>query len=165
MLLANMVNSFMHSLVTSKPIPILNGDNNLRKLTKLTEDLVPLLDLVMKKHDNVVEYNTMNDGVCFGVNLYNDGNIGIQKAFQKRGTQLPPHCHPGCTEWLIIISGALLIQFSSGIELIINTDPYSNVIAFQEQDVHQATAIEDTWMIAITIPAGEGYPTDGRSRG
>jgi len=110
---------------------------------------VMLNELVSKKEDNTVEYV----GSTTGKALYKDKNIAVQLAWMPKGSVFPSHQHK-VHEWLIIIDGKL--------EMFVNGER-SEIATRQEihlnpEDDHSIMALEDTYMIGITIPAEEGYP-------
>lgn len=127
--------------------------SNLAVLRELTHHLT-LEDVVRKKGSDWVRYDT-EVGNCLGICLLHERTVAVQKAFMSKGTVFPRHVH-GEVEVLIIYEGRL--EFD-GREYCI-----AEVIHIPEGQEHTIKALEDTWMVAITIPASSAYP-DMRENG
>ena len=127
--------------------------SNLDVLRNLTENLPSLGTLLEKKEKGFVEYS-VKYGTCFGIKLLWDNSIAVQKAFMSKGTVFPDHVHDLEKEILIVFKG----------NLVINKENYTtNLSAGELSEIlpgesHSMFASTDTWLIAITIPAEEGYP-------
>ena len=123
----------------------------------MTDKLTTLPNLINSINHGTITYNTSGTGSCFGTCIYNDGDVAIQRLFMEKGTIFSYHSHPCCIEWLVIKSGKLQIYYEDGHSIII--DPLiTNYIVFAKECGHKIVALEDTWMLGITIPAGKGYP-------
>jgi len=131
--------------------------NNLEVLEELTNALS--LKRMSDLSGNHVEYRAQV-GTVLGFGLFKDGEVGIQRAFMSKGSIIHPHFHP---EWEIVIvyHGKLKFRYDSK-EQVIGVNEY---IVFANSEPHDAEALEDTWMIAVTIPASEGYPNAPSSKG
>ena len=128
--------------------------DGLDKLEILTNNLP---SLVKEESEGYVEYK-VGKGTSLGFNLYNNGDIAIQRAFLTKGTTFPTHVHENEIEILIIYKGSgKLITIKE--EKIFKSGETCRV----EKGVpHSWEMLEDSWLIGITIPAGEGYP-DGKT--
>jgi len=148
-----------------------NGENdllfkdrsNLIKLEQLTPKLPPpLSSFVSKSHQShaaSVEYEVEN-GVAFGFNLWNIKKVAIQRAFMSRGAVFPTHQHDE-VEILIVYEGKLSVNKEHARECSnVNELQVGQCVRFSSGESHSVTALENTHMIAITIPAAEGYPED-----
>lgn len=133
--------------------------NSLERLTELTLCLEPPLTvaaLATFPADGAVEYRV--DGTCIGFNLWNEDRISVQRCFLSSGAVFPEHTHKKSTEWIIVYSGALRVKY--GEEDFTTVVPGEGVqIAIGQ--LHTVESLEDTWMIAVTVPADPGYPTGG----
>ena len=126
--------------------------DNLKILRKLTKDLT---DLVSEKQGRYVEYNC-SVGVCIGEGLYKQNNIAVQKAFLSKGTIFDRHDH-GEKEFLICYEG--IIEFTNKEKRKVGV---GEIIIFDKNHAHSCEALEDSQLIAVTIPASKGYPEHGK---
>lgn len=120
---------------------------NLEVLRSLTHAL-PLQDLVRGRGVDWVRYE-MEKGTCIGIGLLHERAIAVQKAFMSQGSVFPMHLH-GEVEILIIYEGKIETKgkvFGRG-----------DIARIENGEEHTITALEDTWMVAITIPASSAYP-------
>lgn len=135
--------------------------STLEKLEQLTSELPVILSAITTDNKNGhVNYTPFEQkGSCHGIAIYNDDTIAVQRAFMSKGTSLPPHYHDEI-EVLTIFQGMLQITFIDGKQTFIGVgDTYK----FNPKESHYCEALEDTWMIAITIPPSKDYP-DGRKQ-
>jgi quercetin dioxygenase-like cupin family protein len=124
--------------------------HSLDKLRELTEKLPPLSDLVRESRCvDVVEYDT-GCGASFGFNVWNEPRIAVQRCFMTAGCVFTRHSHEG-HEWVIVYSGSLRLDGST----LLSSGDYVHFLPGEE---HSPIAVEDCWMLCITIPAEEGYP-------
>ena len=137
-------------------------DNNLvkedyiTKLRTLTNELsaVPFEHTLKHNEFDTIVYKTVDkQSVGFGMGIYKNKNIAVQKAFMCKGTILPKHFHEE-KEIIVVFEGELII---------IREDKEKNykkgdIVYFLPHENHVVMAKENTWMIGITIPASEGYP-------
>lgn len=121
---------------------------SIEKLSRYTKSLSDFEHL----ERNYIEY-TINNGVCVGYSLYHNSNIAIQRAFMRNGTSFPQHSHKE-KEILVISSGKLKVTINNKSSIFERGDSLS----FEMNQIHEVEALEDTWVIGITIPASEGYP-------
>ena len=124
----------------------------LEKLAELTHALPELL-LKYRKYPGLIDY-AVSSGRCSGVGLLNIKEIAVQMATMPAGSVLPGHLHPDSIEVFVIVSGALQVEYQ-GLTKVYRR---GEVTMLPPQTVHMVSAIEDTWMLAVTMPAIEGYP-------
>lgn len=120
---------------------------NLEVLRELTHQLT-LADMVRKKCSDWVRYE-VERGNCIGIGLLHERSCAVQKAFMSKGTVFPAHVHEEI-EYLLIYEGKLELdgkQYDTG-----------EVIRIAPGQEHIVKALEDTWMIGVTIPASTAYP-------
>jgi quercetin dioxygenase-like cupin family protein len=129
-------------------------------------------------NENTISY-AVKDGDCFGIGLFNDTQVAVQRSYMSKGATFPNHNHRE-REYIVVYSGSVRFAVepkalfmksdksgtqilgrdynSAPIEVVLNV---GDAIAFPAGVSHAVEALEDTWMIAITIPAAEGFP-DGQ---
>ena len=109
-----------------------------------------LSDLIEEEKNGHIEYVAGARGDA----LYKDKDAGIQMLTLKKGDPFPGHVHETAKVWLIIITGSASV-WVSGEETILGPRDH---IAIESGQYHYWGALEDTRLIAISIPADEGYP-------
>jgi len=127
--------------------------DSLSKLEALTKELT-LGRLSQKKGTAWVEYE-VTDGYCLGIGLYHNAESAVQRSIMTAGTVFPRHWHLDATEILIITHGTLEIRED-------NKEPFTIGVGelhqFAKGIPHSVVALEDTRLLGITVPAGDGYP-------
>jgi len=127
-------------------------NDNLTKLKELTKELPLLSNVIEKRYKDSISYKMLH-GVCTGEELFYHQTVAVQRSFMSKGAVFPIHLHKE-NEWLIVSRGHLKsINESKTTEL-----KDGDGIRIKEGESHVVEAIEDTWLIGITIPASEGYP-------
>lgn len=129
---------------------------DLDKLRELTASLPPLLpDLIGRDEDRYIEYTPAGGGTFIGFGLFKPGNalVAVQRVFMSAGTVVPSHMHKE-VELGLVYRGKLEIDVD-GKKSTIGVGDY---VYLKPHEPHSAVAVEDTWMIFTTVPAGEGYP-------
>ena len=142
--------------------PINLRASRMNELRELTDKLPRLPDLIRAEYPNKVVYRTDGEGECTGENIFNDGQVAIQKAFMKQNTVFPFHTHETEVEILVVFLGEIQVQYENGFTTKVSPNSASNIVIFIPAVEHQITALTDTWMIGITVPAEKGYPGHGR---
>lgn len=125
------------------------------KLEEITPKLpeYPPLSSFKIVSNNQTRY-VFKNGVAVSENIYNTDDIAIAKTFIPKGVTVEPHAHTISNEWVIVLDGVLKI-FSEEEEKILNKHDSVMVIANKP---HYAIAVEDTTIIAITVPKDDGWP-------
>ena len=131
---------------------ILHDNGHIEKMRKTAEKIKQLENLVLERTGDVIEYN-VTVGRCIGHGLFNVNNIAVQQVTITSGTIFPIHSHPE-KEFLFVYKGSIRYKYS-GQEKICNAN---NSIYFEPWQDHTCEALEDSYLIAITVPASEGYP-------
>lgn len=138
------------------------------RLRLMAEMLPQLPAIVTYAMDSHIEYSThKTNGTdddaepCVGEGIYVGPNneIALQVAFMEAGSSIDPHIHPNELEILIVYSkngteGKLKVE-TKDTTVVLGPGALTTI---GKGVSHIATALEDTWMIGITIPAAEGYP-------
>jgi quercetin dioxygenase-like cupin family protein len=127
------------------------------KLKTLTFKLpeIPTLDTLVTDSDpskHFILYN-MIEGLSFGFSLLNRKEVSVMDLFVAKGTKWPSHMHSIETELGIVYKGSLKVTLGDVEEQITVGDH----VYFEKGMVHSAEALEDTRLIAISIPRAVGY--------
>ena len=135
-------------------------NTHIDKLRELTDKLPALsMSEIIKKQfaNNLIEYEGTS-GSVIGLGIYKEEDLAIQKTFLSKGSHVPKHSHLE-NEWMIVISGYIHFEFNGTVKKIKN----GGLVYFNMNEYHAATAIEDTWLLCITIPPSGGYPNANRA--
>lgn len=128
---------------------------SIEELRSITNNLLPLEDLIQERRNKMVQWAT-DGGTCIGFSLWDEGGVSVVRSFLSKDTHFKPHIHPGCTETMVIYKGRMKIRYN-GDERILEP---GGSIALGKDRPHESWALEDTWLIGITVPASEGYPRE-----
>lgn len=132
---------------------------NMIKLQQLTKKLSSLPDLIESKDGDTTKYKVeKGEGLCRGL-LKKKDIVAVLDAFMKAGEIYPHHVHKE-TEWLVVYAGHIIVRYEDhvGIEDHARRGEAIRILAGRD---HWCEAIDDSWVIGITIPEGEGYPDVG----
>jgi len=118
---------------------------NILKLEELTSKLAvsPHLD----------EYDVGLPDPCKVYNLFHKGGAGVVNAYIPEGGTFPRHEH-SIREWLIVWEGEVEIARNGSTE----TYRDGEYALIEPHEPHQVTALKETWLIGVTVPADTGYP-------
>jgi len=122
----------------------------MNRLAEIAPELVEFARMI-SGDGSQVHYEV--DGTAIGTKLIYEPSIAVQRVFLSAGTEFPLHCHKG-REIMTVYSGQLLVFFDGQCQEL-NASDSINMGPGKE---HYERAVEDTWLIAITAPAAEGYP-------
>ena len=127
----------------------------LDKLEQLTLELpqVPSLKDFKITEDGITTYRLEN-GVAISENIYSTVDVAIAKTHIPKGTTFNTHLHDMSGEWVIVLDGVLDATIESKTFTLGKYDS----IKIDANKPHSAIAVEDTTIIAITVPRDEGYP-------
>ena len=126
--------------------------DKLEEITPKLPEYPPLVTFKVVTNEGTI-YKFKN-GVAISENIYTTDDIAIAKTFIPKGVTVEPHAHIISNEWVIVLDGVLKI-FSEEEEKILNKHDSVMVIANKP---HYAIAVEDTTIIAITVPKDDGWP-------
>jgi len=142
---------------------------DLTKLENQTKKLKSLGDMILKEHSDFIEYDPENSGTFIGFGLHKEPAVAVQRVFMSKGTNIVKHCHTE-DEYVTVYRGKLTLNregehpaivdgnlvTTSNRDIIIGVN---GAIHFHSNEWHEGVALEDTWVISITIPADiKGYP-------
>lgn len=130
----------------------------LNKLKELTHNLpaVPTLKEMIHNPGNIrsyIEYE-VEEGTAIGFGLLNQKEIAVQKLFLSKGTIFPTHYHLEEHEFIVVFQGSLEIE-ESGFKHVLKE---KDCVKLEAGKNHKGLALEDCWIIVISIPSIEGYP-------
>ena len=129
---------------------------SLVRLQGLTKCLtVPLSDNVYIRSGEYhpwVEYQ-VSEGTAIGIRVFANAEVTIQRCFLSKGTEFPCHQHAE-HEHLRILSGAWEYREDGRTITLLPGDG----IYVVPETPHSGAALENTWILGISIPPMEGYP-------
>ncbi len=125
--------------------------SNLDRIRKLTETVVPLIEISHVDKNRVI-YD-VHQGECHGIGLLKNEEVAVQNAYLGVDTILKNHEHEE-VEVLIVYEGTLNIKMEDGDEVISTGE----VIVIKPGFPHIAKSKTGCKLIAVTIPAANGYP-------
>lgn len=123
------------------------------------EELTPKLPLVPSIKDfqiineGVVKYR-LDKGEAISQSIYSTEDIAIAKFHIPEGSTFPTHAHYNSDEWLIILNGTISLLLEEEYILLNRYDS----IKITADKPHQAIAVENSTIIAITVPRDDGFP-------
>ena len=130
--------------------------NYIARLKELTEKLPPV-PLWETTHPITIDIFDYGKDV-FGIGIYKDENVGVQRAFLRKGSLLRNHVHQTETEVITVYLGSVKFIFDE-FEKIVHQ---SESVYIKPGTAHTVEALEDCWCIGITIPPDKGYPDASR---
>jgi len=126
---------------------------NIEKLRDLTSKLMSLQDLVRNGNGVTYKEYAVQNGTSFGFGLYDTPEVAVQRVFMSKDSIFPEHIHAE-REWGIVYKGKIIMEYE-GTEQTLGV---GDCMFFEADAPHRGRVLEDTWVIFITVPAGEGYP-------
>lgn len=126
-------------------------NENLNRIRELTDSVKPL-HLIAKINEDHVIYS-VEKGSCGGVALYKDEQMAIQLSFLGPDTILKNHVHDEL-EILICHEGDITVHMpGNDIDL-----ERGGMVRIQPGTSHIAISKNGCRLVAITLPASDGYP-------
>lgn len=120
-------------------------------------ELKMLLEAVASTSDdgNIVTYHdTVGPGKSILRGLMKRKAIAVLDCVIEKGVVFPEHKHANEAEWLMVYEGE--IEFTlEGETRIIKAGEY---VEIQPEQAHITVAITDARILAVTMPADEGFP-------
>ncbi len=120
----------------------------------ISPDLKRLKELVGYQGSAVgesMEYAVRN-GECISRGILTKPAVAVIDSFMPSGSFFPEHAHDA-TEIHIIYKGR--VRFVGDVERVAGP---SEVAVINPGEPHTAEALEDAWLVSITIPSDPGYP-------
>jgi quercetin dioxygenase-like cupin family protein len=131
---------------------VIEEPESLTKLKLMTEGMAPSLDTFACTTSDVVEYE-MDKGMAVAFGLWKQKKIAVSRTIFSSGSLFPEHSHNE-KEFIIVYEGHLDIIVEGKTTSLTPGD----TITICPGQAHSAKAIVDTKVIAITVPAAEGFP-------
>ena len=129
---------------------------NLERLKELTPSLPPFpefKDFTLAAWDGWKEYKVL-DGFMKSESLHDCEEVSIAKTRMTKNAILEEHIHKDSMEILVVLEGQLKLLFNNG---VMTLNPFDHV-KIEKSTNHIAMAMEDTLLIAVTIPKDDGFP-------
>jgi quercetin dioxygenase-like cupin family protein len=137
---------------------VITSHNYIEELRAAATNVTPW-EAVPKEHCPAMDEVKIAQGTLLMFALYRQPDICIARAFMSANSLIEQHTH-GEREIIGIISGHATVRLNGNEEL--RELRQYDVIIFEPNTPHAFVVHEDTWMIAVTLPASEGYPHDAR---
>jgi mannose-6-phosphate isomerase-like protein (cupin superfamily) len=134
---------------------VFDSKNNLSRIHEIAKTF-RLKELSSFCSDSV-EYNVIT-GRCVGRGLLNSQDVAVQVVEQAPDTSFPEHIHHDNSEYVIMVRGSLTNTMDGKEELFVAGDCF--VIPLGKAHNHYSK--DGCKLIAVTIPASEGYPNVSR---
>jgi quercetin dioxygenase-like cupin family protein len=129
-------------------------ESSLPALRALTETLPTLTSLTERKNCKWKEYFVAS-GYNVNFSVMDEKNISVCRGFFAKNTMFPPHQHQGIVEYLICFEGKYKVTGLSTGDLVLEKGDCAKIAS---GELHGGEALEQTWLLAITIPPDEGFP-------
>lgn len=127
--------------------------SHMRKLEELTEHLS--FSQITRQNNGVTQIETEIGTILF-LAIFKSKDVAVARVFGSSGSKAKFHIHEGGKEWFIVLSGKINVEFSDKRQD--KTIEAGDEICIFSGNLHRACFIEDSWILAITVPADESYP-------
>ena len=125
---------------------------SLTKLKLMTEGMAPSLGAFAGGQPDVIEYE-MEKGTAIAFGLWKQKDVAVSRTFFSGDSIFPEHSHNE-KEFIIVYEG----QMNVTVEGKIITLTPGDLVTICPGQAHSAEAVVDTRIIAVTVPAAEGFP-------
>lgn len=128
---------------------------HLRRMRELSP-MLDIADIVTRNVEGITEYATER-GTSHAIGLFKDpkSKVAVARSFISSGGIIPGHAHEE-KEIFIVYSGKVCITDLEGDHLL----GVGDVHCIPPNTAHRREALEDSWLITITIPASDSYPEE-----
>lgn len=129
-----------------------SGIDYIEKLEALQETMPSFEELVMSMHGTFVQYE-MEQGFAVGHGLLHEADCAVQKYFATGDSVFPEHKHKEF-EYFIVIEGKGVVTIEG------EKQPFAprDFIVIRPGQTHTWYYETPCKMIAITVPASQGFP-------
>lgn len=128
-------------------------EKRLEEIVTHLPDVPGFISLKKRSSGKSAEYDVFGDMVSWC--LHNEQNISIAHTYFSEGTMLPMHTHGVSYEIIFVTAGELTLISEEGVRTLRERE----WIHINPNQQHSAIAEKPTWIIAITVPKDEGFPT------
>lgn len=119
---------------------------------------VPSLGAFLLHDENEVDHSwnkyEVEGGNYKAKNLGNYGCFAVALGIGSSDTIFKEHQHDDCVEWLIVVKGSILVSLG---DLSVDLHP-KDCMEIAEGMPHRVIFLEDSEVLAITVPAADGFP-------
>lgn len=126
-------------------------NENLDKLMEMTPRL-PRFPEPVRQGDGFKEHR-MTCGHSFSWALVDQPEISCARWFNSAGTEFPEHSHQQ-VEFLIPYVGQIFLSIA-GVDSVLHTGQVQRI---EPGVLHSSKFLEDTWYLAVTVPANDDWP-------
>jgi len=119
-------------------------------LNALTKEYVRLSEIPASRDNSVINFH-LEKGTALMFNLFSRKSVAVSNFFLSKDARMPYHVHADSVEVLMIHEG--LIKCVS--DVCEKTLGVGEIMRLEKNEGHFLHAKEDTWLIAITVPADE----------
>jgi len=125
------------------------------QITQISNSLTDFIGCTAQKRSghSIVK---IENGDAFFFNLLNNDKIAVSNSFATKGSAFPCHSHEQ-TELIVVYDGKIEITFPKDKKKYIFGP--KEFIYIQANQEHRGVILENTWMIAITMPPSPDWPT------
>ena len=130
-------------------------EDSLEKLKEITNNLprvVSFDDFVNFVDDEYIEYN-VEHGRCFGLVLLSKKSVAVTRIFLEKDTIFPLNS-AGVVTGLTVFRGKLDVHITGREKEVLSEGDSMSV---PKEDEFGAIAVEDTWVITISVPRRGDY--------
>lgn len=144
MILATVIKGFYGSDYEPKSI---DSESHVPALRELAHTLI--------KRNTTVVYDT-EEGEILLRGLMKRDEMAVSICSMPKGTEFPEHNHK-VVEWLMVSSGELEVRFEGRDSVVLRA---GESLRIQPKDSHSAIALTTVEVLAVTMPAEEGFPDE-----
>jgi len=126
----------------------------LPELRKLTNSLPTLISISERGENSWREYK-VEKGYSVAYCLLDTPTISVCRNYFSPGTVFLPHVHENKVEYLICYEGRYKVTGRKTGDVVIEK---GGSVKLEAGELHGGEALEQTWLLAITIPPDEGFP-------
>lgn len=127
--------------------------SSLDELRRLTANLPPFPSAIERQPG--FTRHKMSCGESMSFPLWNDDGISCARWFNSSGSVFPAHAHDQ-REFIIVVNGSMLFAREGEEE---SRYLPGQCAIIEPRVVHSARFLEDTWYLAVTVPACTDWPT------
>jgi len=111
------------------------------------------LEKLIKSGNGKTTYDCAN-GKCIGLSLFDEPDVGVMRMYMSKGTEFPEHTHEDAKEIGVVYSGRFLLKRGGKVYKYGIGDHFY----CEKGEPHSGKALEDCWIIFISVPKAGGYP-------